>query len=58
MSNDTSIAYQAVNIPTSQRIRERLLASKTRFHANDNIAKFIEPGELAEQKSKKNYAQC
>ena len=48
MSNDTSIAYQAVSIPTSQRIRERLLASKIRFHANDNIAKFIEPGELAE----------
>lgn len=48
MSNDTSIAYKAVNIPVSQRIRERIQASKTRFHANDNIARFIEAGELAE----------
>ncbi len=28
------------------KIRERLLAAKQRFHANDNIADFIEPGEL------------
>lgn len=33
-------------IPVSQRIRERIQASKTRFHANDNIAQFIQPGEL------------
>jgi GTP cyclohydrolase IA len=32
----------------SQRIRARLLAKKQRFHANDNIAEFIEPGELDE----------
>ena len=30
----------------SSRIRQRLLAARTRFHANDNIAAFIEPGEL------------
>ncbi len=30
----------------SQRIRERLTAAKRRFHANDNIADFIEEGEL------------
>ena len=30
----------------SERIRARLLAANERFHANDNIAKFIEPGEL------------
>ena len=35
-----------VNVPVSQRIRERLVSSKTRFHANDNIAAYIEPGEL------------
>ncbi|UUZ51708.1 GTP cyclohydrolase I [Massilia sp. B-10] len=27
-------------------MRERLVRSKTRFHANDNIASYIEPGEL------------
>jgi GTP cyclohydrolase I len=32
----------------SQRIRQRLEASKRRFHANDNISEFIEPGELDE----------
>ena len=32
--------------PVSVKIRERLLAAKQRFHANDNIAAFIEPGEL------------
>jgi GTP cyclohydrolase I len=30
----------------STRIRERLLRAKRRFNANDNIAEFIEPGEL------------
>ena len=30
----------------SQRIRERLKAKGQRFHANDNISAFIEPGEL------------
>lgn len=30
----------------SHRIRERIRASGKRFHANDNIAAFIEPGEL------------
>ncbi|NLR73650.1 MULTISPECIES: GTP cyclohydrolase I [Leeia] len=32
--------------PVSTRIRERILAAGQRFHANDNIASFIEPGEL------------
>lgn len=32
----------------SQRIRERIVNTKTRYHANDNIAQFIEPGELDE----------
>ncbi|RYX89097.1 MAG: GTP cyclohydrolase I [Comamonadaceae bacterium] len=32
--------------PVSVKIRERLAASRKRFHANDNIAEFIEPGEL------------
>ncbi|MEG2816047.1 MAG: GTP cyclohydrolase I [Comamonas sp.] len=32
--------------PVSVKIRERLQAANKRFHANDNIAEFIEPGEL------------
>ena len=32
--------------PVSVRIRERLQAARRRFNANDNIAEFIEPGEL------------
>ena len=32
--------------PVSVKIRERLQAAKKRFNANDNIAEFIEPGEL------------
>jgi GTP cyclohydrolase I len=31
---------------TSDRIRARLLAAGQRFRANDNIAEFIEPGEI------------
>ena len=32
--------------PVSVKIRERLQAARRRFNANDNIAEFIEPGEL------------
>ena len=32
--------------PVSVKIRERLTAAHKRFNANDNIAQFIEPGEL------------
>jgi GTP cyclohydrolase I len=32
--------------PVSVKIRERIQAARKRFHANDNIAEFIEPGEL------------
>ncbi len=32
--------------PVSVKIRERVRAARKRFHANDNIADFIEPGEL------------
>jgi len=35
-----------VGIPVSVRIRERIERARERFHANDNIARFIEPGEL------------
>jgi GTP cyclohydrolase I len=33
--------------PVSVKIRERLLAANKRFHSNDNIAEFVQPGELA-----------
>lgn len=32
--------------PVSARIRDRIQKAKVRFHANDNIAAFLEPGEL------------
>jgi GTP cyclohydrolase IA len=46
MSIETTTELKPVDMPMSQRIRERIVASKTRYHANDNIAPFIEPGEL------------
>ena len=32
--------------PVSNKIRARLVKAKQRFHANDNISAFIEPGEI------------
>ena len=32
--------------PVSVKIRERVQAARKRYHANDNISEFIEPGEL------------
>lgn len=36
----------AADAPVSERIRYRLVSAGCRHHANDNIAAFIEPGEL------------
>ena len=33
-------------VPVSVKIRERLQRQRVRFHANDNIAAYLEPGEL------------
>lgn len=33
-------------LPVSAKIRARLLAARKRFHANDNISAYIEPGEM------------
>ncbi|HUN92408.1 MAG TPA: GTP cyclohydrolase I [Burkholderiaceae bacterium] len=33
-------------VPVSAKIRERLANARARFHANDNISAFIEPGEM------------
>ena len=47
MSSETTPASAAApGAPASVRIRERIQAAHRRFHANDNIAEFIEPGEL------------
>ena len=35
-----------IGTPVSVKIRQRLVASRKRFNANDNIAEFVEPGEL------------
>jgi len=35
-------------LSASERIRYRLVGAQCRYHANDNIAAFIEPGELDE----------
>jgi GTP cyclohydrolase I len=35
-------------LSVSARIRERLTSAKKRFHSNDNIAEFIQPGEFDE----------
>ncbi|MEK9720951.1 MAG: GTP cyclohydrolase I [Quisquiliibacterium sp.] len=37
---------QDQGVPVSVRIRERLQAARRRFHANDNISAYIQPGEL------------
>ena len=37
---------QNPDAPVSARIRERIQRARQRFHANDNIAAFLEPGEL------------
>jgi GTP cyclohydrolase I len=42
----TELTRQEVGTPVSVKIRERLTAARRRFHANDNIAEFIQPGEL------------
>ncbi|HEX6019706.1 MAG TPA: GTP cyclohydrolase I [Burkholderiaceae bacterium] len=38
-------------LPASQRIRHRLVGADRRYHANDNIAAFVRPGELDELKA-------
>ncbi|MBL8318564.1 MAG: GTP cyclohydrolase I [Burkholderiaceae bacterium] len=38
------------DLPVSERIRYRLVGADCRYHANDNIAAFIKPGELEQLK--------
>lgn len=43
---DTPLPEEDAGTPVSVKIRERIKAQRKRFHANDNIAACIEPGEL------------
>ncbi len=48
MRTDTPMTSppEDIGTPVSVKIRERLLTSRKRFNANDNIAEFIHPGDL------------
>ncbi|WP_184709471.1 GTP cyclohydrolase I [Comamonas odontotermitis] len=48
LSDPKKAPASAEGTPVSVKIRERIVAAQQRFHANDNIADFIEPGELAQ----------
>jgi GTP cyclohydrolase IA len=43
---DMNAADSDQGVPVSVKIRERLQTARKRFHSNDNIAEFIQPGEL------------
>ena len=46
-TQSTTMAFDAdEGTPVSVKIRERVLAARKRFNANDNISQFVEPGEL------------
>ena len=42
---------ELARLPASERIRYRLVGAECRFHANDNIAEHVQPGELEELKA-------
>ena len=46
--SDSASATETGRVPASERIRYRLVNAGCRYHANDNIAAFIEDGELDE----------
>ena len=46
MNAPVNLPSEDIGTPVSVKIRERVLAARKRFHANDNIAEFIQPGEL------------
>ncbi|MDP3520963.1 MAG: GTP cyclohydrolase I, partial [Hydrogenophaga sp.] len=45
-TDDSAGHDEDVGVPVSVKIRERIQAARKRFHSNDNIAEFIQPGEL------------
>ena len=46
MNASANLPAEDIGTPMSVKIRERILAARKRFNANDNIAEFIQPGEL------------
>ncbi len=46
MSDSSNTPDKPVLQPVSTRIRERITSARQRFHANDNIAAYLEPGDL------------
>ena len=42
----SSVVQADVGTPMSVKIRQRLEAARKRYHSNDNIADFLEPGDL------------
>jgi GTP cyclohydrolase I len=46
MSDSSKRAAADPAVPVSSRIRARIQAARQRFHANDNISAYVEPGEL------------
>jgi GTP cyclohydrolase I len=46
MSDSPKKPASQAALPVSARIRARILESRQRFHANDNISEFLKPGEL------------
>ena len=42
----SSVVQADVGTPMSVKIRQRLAAARKRYHSNDNIADFLEPGDL------------
>ncbi|MEN9996129.1 MAG: cyclohydrolase 1 [Pseudomonadota bacterium] len=46
MTAPANLPSEDIGTPMSAKIRERILAARKRFNANDNIAEFIQPGEL------------
>ena len=45
-SNKENQVSEDVGVPVSVKIRERLKKAQVRFHANDNISEYLEPGEV------------
>jgi GTP cyclohydrolase I len=48
MSDPTPPAADEAGLPVSARVRARIRNARQRFHANDNIADFLRPGEIDE----------
>ena len=41
-----AVVPEDIGVPVSVKIRERIKKAKKRYHANDNISEFLQPGDL------------